>query len=110
MVGWSIASPTIPNNKSWCFSVVTASSAFCDYELFSRADDASPFSPFGLEEERELVHVELVLCVDNLHRQAALADLVLTDAQNAVLFFALRENGQQAEIREISSSNEVNAV
>lgn len=54
------------------------------------------FSPLRLKKQRELVHVELVLRVHNLHRQAPLPDLVLTDAQNAVLFLTLQANEQTA--------------
>lgn len=47
-------------------------------------------SLFGLKEQRQLMHVELVLGVDDFHGQTAVADLVLADTKNARLLLGLR--------------------
>lgn len=57
-------------------------------------------APLGLEEERKLVHVKLVLRVDDFHGQVALADLVLTYAQNVGFFLALQAEKLLGEWRE----------
>ena len=54
-------------------------------------------SPLSLEEQSELVLVELVLSVDDLHGEVTVADLRLTHAENTRLLLTLFQNKRETK-------------